>query len=80
MKEYEESFDKMISSQSMTIEEQLLKIQEIASELEKADIPLEKALEKYEEGVRLVRTCSSQIDKVQKRIMIIETETEDNYD
>ena len=53
----------------MTIEEQLLKIQEIVAELE--------ALAKYEEGVRLVRGCAGQIDRVQKRITVIETETED---
>ena len=53
----------------MTIEEQLLKIQEIAAELENGSLGLEEALAKYEEGVRLVR--------VQKRITVIETETED---
>ena len=57
----------------MTIEEQLLKIQEI----ENGSLGLEEALAKYEEGVRLVRGCAGQIDRVQKRITVIETETED---
>lgn len=60
-----------------TIEEQLMKIQEIAAELEDSSLGLEEALEKYEEGVRLVRGCAGQIDRVQKRIKVIETETED---
>ena len=60
----------------MTIEEQLLKIQEIAAELENGSLGLEEALAKYE-GVRLVRGCAGQIDRVQKRITVIETETED---
>ena len=50
----------------MTIEEQLLKIQEIAAELENGSLGLEEALAKYEEGVRLVRGCAGQIDRVQK--------------
>ena len=58
----------------MTIEEQLL---EIAAELENGSLGLEEALAKYEEGVRLVRGCAGQIDRVQKRITVIETETED---
>ena len=62
---------------NITIEEQLLKIQEIAAELEGGSLGLEEALEKYEEGVRLVRGCAGQIDRVQKRIKVIETETED---
>lgn len=62
---------------NITIEEQLLKIQEIAAELEGGSLGLEVALEKYEEGVRLVRGCAGQIDRVQKRIKVIETETED---
>lgn len=36
-----------------------------------------RQLAKYEEGVRLVRGCAGQIDRVQKRITVIETETED---
>lgn len=62
---------------NITIEEQLVKIQKIAAELEGGDLGLEEALEKYEEGVRLVRGCAGQIDRVQKRIKVIETETED---
>lgn len=61
----------------LTIEEQLQQIGRIASELENGSSGLEEALEKYEEGVRLVRGCASQIDRVQKRIKVIETETED---
>lgn len=69
----------MTTDQTMniTIEEQLMKIQGIAAELESGDLGLEEALEKYEEGVRLVRGCAGQIDRVQKRIKVIETETED---
>ena len=65
------------TTKNMTIEEQLLKIQEIAAELENGSLGLEEALAKYEEGVRLVRGCAGQIDRVQKRITVIETETED---
>ena len=64
-------------TKDMTIEEQLSIIQKIASELEGGNLGLEEALEKYEEGVRLVRGCAGQIDRVQKRIKVIETETED---
>ena len=60
----------------MTIEEQLLKIQEIAAELENGNLGLEEALAKYEEGVRLVRGCAGHIDRVQKRNTVIDTETE----
>lgn len=64
-------------TKNMSIEEQLQQIEQIASELESGNMGLEEALEKYEEGVRLVRGCASQIDRVQKRIRVIETETED---
>lgn len=64
-------------TKNISIEEQLQQIEQIASELESGNMGLEEALEKYEEGVRLVRGCASQIDRVQKRIKVIETETED---
>lgn len=56
----------------MTIDEQLQKIRQISDELEQGGLPLEKALARYEEGIRLIRRCSGQIDRVEKSIEVIE--------
>ncbi len=40
----------------------------IVSELEKGDIPLEKAVQLYAEGVKLAASCRKQLDKAQIKI------------
>ncbi|MBP3380757.1 MAG: exodeoxyribonuclease VII small subunit [Ruminococcus sp.] len=40
----------------------------IAAELEKGDIPLEKAVELYGEGVKLSAVCRDQLDRAKIKI------------
>ena len=40
----------------------------IVSELDKGDIPLEKAVQLYAEGVKLAASCRKQLDKAQIKI------------
>ena len=40
----------------------------IVSELEKGDIPLEKAVQLYGEGVKLAASCKKQLDNAQIKI------------
>lgn len=55
-----------------TIDELLEEIQEITDRMEQGEQSLEKALESYETGIRLIRECSSQIDRVEKKIQMIQ--------
>lgn len=51
-----------------TFEENLKKLGTIVSELEKGDIPLEKAVELYGEGIALSSECRKQLDQAQLKI------------
>lgn len=44
------------------------KLGAIVSELEKGDIPLEKAVELYGEGVRLSAKCRKQLEEAQLKV------------
>ncbi len=52
-------------------EESLKRIEEIVAAMEKGSLPLEQALERYEEGVRLTRFCSQTLDAAEKKIEIL---------
>lgn len=52
-------------------EEALKKLEDIVGELEGGDIPLDKSLAKYEEGVRLIRLCQKKLQEARKRIEIL---------
>lgn len=44
------------------------RLSKLVSELEKGDIPLEKAVELYSEGVKLSAVCRKQLDEAKIKI------------
>lgn len=55
----------------MKFEEALKKLQKIVQDLEDGDIPLEEALERYEEGIRLSKTCAKKLESAKKKVEIL---------
>lgn len=58
----------------MTIEETFAKIEETIEKLEQDDIALEDAFATYSEGMKLLKDCNDQIDKVEKKVMKLATD------
>jgi exodeoxyribonuclease VII small subunit len=56
---------------SITFEESLKKLEQMAQEMESGKLSLEDALDKYEEGAKLFKLCKDKINKAEKRIMKI---------
>lgn len=54
-----------------TFEDSLNTLEEIAAELEAGDLPLEKAIGKYEQGVKAYKACRKFLDDARKRIEIL---------
>jgi exodeoxyribonuclease VII small subunit len=52
----------------LSFEEAMKRIEAIVADLEKSDIPLEEALERFEEAVKLAKVCHSKLDAAQKRV------------
>lgn len=46
----------------------LARLHEVASELERGDVPLERSLALFEEGVRLVRLGGGRLDHAEARV------------
>lgn len=53
----------------MTIEENFAKIEETIEMLERDDISLEEAFAAYSDGMKLLKECNDQIDKVEKKVL-----------
>lgn len=60
-----------------SIEENFARLEDIIKKLEDGESSLEETFAGYEAGMKLVRSLSSQIDKVEKQIQIL-SEGEDN--
>ncbi len=52
-------------------ENAMQKLEEITKELEAGDLPLEKALQRFEEGVKLSKFCSDKLEETEKRVTIL---------
>ena len=59
------------TSEELKFEKALERLEKIVEELEAGNIPLEEALKKYEEGVRLSRACAEKLSQAEKKIQIL---------
>ena len=54
------------------LEESFEQLETIIAELEKGDMTLEDSFKKYEEGMKLIKNCSNSIDRVEKKLIVLE--------
>ncbi len=57
--------------QPKSFEASLEALEEIVQALESGDLPLEKSLELFEEGIRLSRQCQERLNQAERRIEIL---------
>lgn len=51
------------------LEENFARLEEIIEQLEREDIPLEDAFVAYSEGMKVLKACNDQIDRVEKQVL-----------
>jgi len=52
-------------------EELLARLEQIVSDMENAELPLEKLLASYEEGMRLVKACGDRLTDAEQKVEIL---------
>jgi exodeoxyribonuclease VII small subunit len=52
-------------------EELLGRLEQIVSDMETAELPLEKLLSSYEEGMRLVKVCGDRLTDAEQKVEIL---------
>jgi exodeoxyribonuclease VII small subunit len=57
--------------QGRTFETSLEALEQIVRQLENGDLPLEKSLELFEQGIRLSRECQERLSQAERRIEIL---------
>lgn len=60
----------------LTLEENFERLEELAERLEEDDISLEDAFAAYSEGMKLLKTCNDQIDRVEKQVLKLTADAE----
>ncbi|HSB71947.1 MAG TPA: exodeoxyribonuclease VII small subunit [Candidatus Methylomirabilis sp.] len=54
-----------------TFEEALDQLEALVTKLEAGDLPLEQALQAFEEGVRLTRLCAARLEEAERRVHLL---------
>lgn len=60
-----------MAGKTKTIEATIDELNEILTKLESEDITLDDSFKLYNEGMKLLKFCNDSIDKVEKKIMIL---------
>lgn len=68
----------MAVKKERTIEETLKDLEELIKKLESGESSLEESFEYYEAGMKLVKSCNDKIDKVEKKIIVLEENGEEH--
>ena len=63
-------------NEEMTFEQALESLTETVKALEEGKLPLDKSLEAFENGIKLVRLCESKLDAAENRVRLLVSEGE----
>jgi len=72
-------------STEQSFESSIKELERIVEQLEAGDIPLERSLELFEQGVRISRECQRRLDEAERKVEILlkagdGTVTRDKFD
>ena len=61
----------MQEQETVSFEENMKKLEEIAAELEKGDLDLDTSVSKFEEGMKISKECNEMLEKAEKKITML---------
>ena len=68
------------ASETLRFEDALARLEELVDVMDAGELDLEESLQKFEEGVRLVRFCSDRLDAARLRLDALDPERADDAD
>ena len=61
----------MASEKKFNLEKSMQQLEDLVEELESGDLPLEKAMKKFEEGIKLTRGCQTALKEAEQKVAIL---------
>ncbi len=61
----------MSPTKKFNLEKALTDLENLVDELESGDLPLEKAMKKFEEGIKLTRGCQAALKDAEQKVEIL---------
>ena len=61
----------MAEKKAVDLEKSLAQLEELVEELESGDLPLEKAMKKFEAGIKLTRECQAALKEAEQKVEVL---------
>ena len=61
----------MTAKKSFNLEKSLADLEGLVEELESGDLPLDKAMKKFEEGIKLTRNCQAALREAEQKVEVL---------
>ncbi|MEM7431271.1 MAG: exodeoxyribonuclease VII small subunit [Pseudomonadota bacterium] len=61
----------MATKKNVNLEKSLADLETLVEELESGDLPLEKAMKKFEQGIKLTRECQTALKDVEQKVEVL---------
>lgn len=61
----------MSNKKPLNLEKSLADLEAIVDELEAGELPLDKAMKKFEDGIKLTRSCQAALKDAEQRVQIL---------
>jgi len=61
----------MAANKPINLEKSLAALEDIVEALESGELPLEKAMKKFEEGIKLTRGCQAALKEAEQKVEIL---------
>jgi exodeoxyribonuclease VII small subunit len=61
----------MSESKTVNLEKSLADLESLVEELESGDLPLDKAMKKFEQGIKLTRNCQAALKDAEQKVEIL---------
>ena len=61
----------MTAKKTFNLEKSLADLESLVEELESGDLPLDKAMKKFEEGIKLTRGCQAALKDAEQKVEIL---------
>ena len=65
-----------MAEKEQTLEKLFTQLEDVIREMEQGEVSLEEAFELYHKGVDTLKMCNEKIDKVKKKILVLDNEGE----
>ena len=60
-----------MTKKNINLEKSIADLEKLVEELESGDLPLEKAMQKFEQGIKLTRECQAALQEAEQKVEVL---------